>query len=142
MVMQGNLLTAPLSAIKQMGETANVTIQGLGTGITRAASGTLDALVAGIPPLPGTPGAPGAPGAAARGLFPTTQQLLPVNLTQALGQVENLLIPPGLPRPSQVLAGVMPPTTPQPPADAAAPATPVNTGAIASRRQVAERRGL
>ncbi len=135
---QGNLLTAPLSALKQMGETANVTIQGLGTGITRAASGTLDALMAGIPPLPGMPGA------AARGPgFPTAQQLLPANITQALGQVENLLIPPGLPRPTQMLAGVTPPTTPQPPAEPTAPRTPpANTGAMASRRQVAERRGL
>ncbi len=139
MVMgQGNLLTAPLAALKQMGETANVTIQGLGTGITRAASGTLDALAAGIPPLPGLPGtAARAPG------FPTAKQLLPANITQALGQVENLLIPPGLPRPSQLLAGVTPPRTPQPPAETPAPKTPpTDTGALASRRQVAERRGM
>jgi len=111
MVMpRGNPLAAPIAALKQMGETANVTIQGLGTGITRAASGTLDALVAGIPPLPGLPGAP----AAGAGL-PTAQQLLPANLTQALGQVENLLIPPGLPRPTQILRGATRPTPPQPP---------------------------
>ncbi len=138
MTMGGNLLTAPLSAIKQIGEQASASVQGLGSGLTRAASGTLDALAAGLPGLPGLPGA-----AARAPQFPTAQSLLPANLTQALGQVENLLIPPGLPRPSGLIPGVKPPVTEQPPAaEKPAPANGANSGAMASRRQVAERRGM
>ena len=131
-----NPFTAPLSALKQIGEQTNVAIQQLGTGLATAASQGLDAILAGAPPLPGVPGAPArAPG------IPTPQQLLPANLQQALSQVENLLIPPGLPRPSQVMRGAVPtPTPPMPPAPPAeAPPAPP---AMAARRRVAERRGL
>jgi len=131
---QFNPLTAPLSAIKQLGEQANVAIQSIGTGMTRATSQTLDALMGGLPGLPGLPGAAPTP---AMGI-PTPGALLPANLTQALGQVENLLIPPGLPRPSQVLAGVTPTPTPAP--EERPPAT--DAGTIAARRRVVERRGM
>ena len=134
MANQLNPLTAPLSALKQIGEQANVAIQSMGTGITRATSQTLDALMGG---LPGLPGMPGGNGGAPAGI-PKPGALLPANLTQALGQVENLLIPPGLPRPSQVFAGVTPAPTPppeeRPPAD--------DAGTIATRRRVVERRGM
>jgi len=134
---QMNPLTAPLSTVKQIGEQASAAIQSLGTGMTRAASQTLDAVAGAFPPLPGMPGA-----ASKASGFPAPQQLLPANLQQALGQVENLLIPPGLPRPTQILGQAAPPTR-QPPAEQPATNhTPVNTGAMASRRQVAERRGL
>lgn len=135
MANQQNLLTAPLSAIKQMGEQANVTIQSMGTGMTRATSQVLDSLMGGLPALPGMPG--GNAGAPAG--LPTPQTLMPANLQQALGQVENLLIPPGLPRPSQVLTGVVQPP-PAPPAEEA-PA-PANAQATAQRRRVQERRGM
>ena len=137
MANQLNPFTAPLSAIKQMGEQANVAIQSLGTGMTRATSQTLDALMGGLPGLPGMPGA--APAPAMNAGLPMPGALLPANLTQALGQVENLLIPPGLPRPSQVLAGVTP--TPTPPPEERPPA-PANAQAIAQRRRVQERRGM
>jgi len=134
MANQLNPLTAPLSALKQIGEQANVAIQSMGTGITRATSQTLDALMGG---LPGLPGMPGGNGGAPAGI-PKPGALLPANLTQALGQVENLLIPPGLPRPSQVLAGVTPTPTPAP--EERPPAT--DAGTIAARRRVVERRGM
>ena len=133
---QVNPLTAPLSALKQIGEQTSAAIQQVGTGMASAASQTLDAFIAGAPPLPGLPGAPGV---AAR---PNQLQpnLLPANLQQALSQVENILIPPGLPRPTQIMRGVVP--TP-PPAPAAPPAeAPPAPPAIAARRRVAERRGI
>lgn len=136
---QLNPFTAPLSAIKQMGEQANVAIQSLGTGMTRATSQTLDALMGGLPGLPGLPGTPGAPAPAMNAGLPTGA-LMPANLTQALGQVENLLIPPGLPRPSQVLAGVTPPTPTPPPTPP--PVERLDAGTVATRRRVSERRGL
>lgn len=138
MANQVNPLTAPLSAIKTIGEQANVAIQGMGTGMSRAASQTLDALLAGFPGLPGVPGAAARP----TGL-PTPGALLPANLQQALGSIENVLIPPGLPRPSAMIPGLGPPTT-TPPAEEAPPAG--NAGAAAgtqaTRRRVAERRGM
>ena len=131
-----NLFTAPLSALKQIGEQTSLAIQQVGAGFATAASQGLDALIAGVPPVPGVPGVPGAPARA-----PGVPQLLPANLQQALSQVENLLIPPGLPRPTQVMKGAVPtptpPTPPTPPAEAP-PAPP----AVAARRRVAERRGL
>jgi len=133
---QFNPFTAPLTMIKQVGEQASVAIQGLGTGMTTVASQGLDTLIAGVP---GVPGIPGAPAAAPPGV-PTPQQLLPANLQQALGQVENLLIPPGLPRPSQALRAA-PPTPPPAPAAGAQGAEPAPP-AVATRRRVAERRGL
>lgn len=131
-----NPLTAPLTAIKQMGEQTSAAIQSIGTGLTQAASQGIDALISGVP------GVPGVPGAAVKGL-PTPQQLLPANLQQALGQVENLIIPPGLPRPSQALKQAAPTTTQ--PATATAPAatkTSEPSGAQPVRRRVMERRGL
>lgn len=128
-----NPFTAPLTIAKQIGEQASATIQSIGTSMTQAASQGIDAILAGAPPVPGA-----AP--AARAGIPTPQQLLPANLQQAMSQVENLLIPPGLPRPSQALQGQpTPQPQPQPPPTQGAQETPP---AIAQRRRVAERRGL
>ncbi len=132
-----NPLTAPLTMIKQVGEQASATISSLGVSMTQVASQGLDTLISGVPPIPGA-----APGAPAPGI-PTIAQLMPANLQQALGQVENLLIPPGLPRPSQALkAAPAPAPTPTP-----TPTPQPNAGtetppAMAQRRRVAERRGL
>jgi len=132
-----NPFTAPLTMLKQVGEQTSAAIASVGTGMTQAASQGLDALILGVPGLPGVPGVAARPG------IPTPQQLMPANLQQALGQVENLLIPPGLPRPSQVFQ-VQPPPAPAP----AAPPAPPTQGAeavppaMAQRRRVAERRGL
>lgn len=134
---QFNPLAAPLTMIKQVGEQTAAAISSVGTGMTQAASQGLDALITGIPPLPGMPGAAVTPG------IPTPQALMPANLQQAMTQVENLLIPPGLPKPSQAFR-VQPTFTPQPqpqpmPQPTAGAETPP---AMAQRRRVAERRGL
>jgi len=131
---QVNPLTAPLTMIKQVGEQASAAIASVGTSMSQAASQGLDALITGVPPLPGVPGVAARPG------VPTVPSLMPANLQQALGQVENLLIPPGLPRPSQAFkaAPTPTPTPPAPPTQGAQPTPP----AIARRRRVAERRGL
>ena len=120
-----NPLAAPLTAIKQLGEQTNQAIQSLGTGLARSASQGLDALVSGVPPIPGIPGAN------ARAGLPTPQQLMPANLQQVLGQIENVLIPPGLPRPSQALKGAAP--TPAAPT----PQAPAPT-AVSGRRRITE----
>ena len=132
-----NPLTAPLTMIKQVGEQTAATISSLGSGMTQAASQGLDAIITGVPPLPGLPGAQPSPGA------PTPAALMPANLQQAMSQVENLLIPPGLPKPSQALRA-QPTPRPQPqPTPAAQPTAGVETPpAMAQRRRVAERRGL
>lgn len=127
-----NPLAAPLTAIKQLGEQTNQAIQSLGIGMARSASQGLDALITGAPPIPGLPGAAGA------GL-PTPQQLLPVNLAQALGQIENVLIPPGLPRPSQAMKGVVP--TPAAPTPQPQPTQPTPQ-AVTGRRRISELGGM
>ncbi len=132
-----NPLTAPLTMIKQVGEQASTAIQSVGLGMTQMASQGLDTLITGVP------GLPGAPGVAARPGIPTPQQLMPANLQQALGQVENLLIPPGLPRPSQAFKAAPTPVPTPPPTPAAVTQGAQETPpAMAQRRRVAERRGL
>lgn len=122
-----NPLTAPFSTLKQIGEQANVAIQSLGTGMARAASQGFDALASGAPPLPGVPGAAGAP------QLPSPQALMPANLQATLSQIENVVIPAGLPRPSQMAGqpAFQPPA--QPPA---APAPPPGGQAITGRRRI------
>jgi len=138
---QLNPFTAPLSVIKQIGEQANASIQAVGTSMTQAASGTLDAFMSGLPPFPGTPTPAPAPAAQGRSPgIPALQQLMPANLQQAMSQVENLLIPPGLPRLSQMVTGLPAPAPAPPPA--APPAAPPNAQAVAARRRVQERRGM
>lgn len=100
-----NPLVAPLQAMKQIGEQANMGIQSLGTGLAQTASMGLDTLMSAAPALPGVPGVaagvPGVPG-------------LPNNIKQVLSQVENVIIPAGLPRLSQMAP--QPPAQQQPPA--------------------------
>ncbi|MBA7709242.1 hypothetical protein ES703_118155 [subsurface metagenome] len=132
---QINPLTAPLTMIKQVGEQASAAISSMGAGLSQTVSQGLDTFIAGVPPLPGVPGVAAAPG------VPAVPSLMPANLQQALGQVENLLIPPGLPRPSQAFRAAPAPAPPP-------PAPPTNQGAqptppaVAQRVRVAERRGL
>jgi len=133
---QVNPLTAPLTMLKQVGEQASAAIASVGTSMSMAASQGLDTLITGVPPLPGAPGVAAAPG------IPTPAQLMPANLQQALGQVENLLIPPGLPRPTQAFRAVPTPTPTPTPTPAVAQGAQPTPPAMAQRRRVAERRGL
>jgi len=122
-----NPLSAPLSSLKQMGAQGVQSVNALNTGIVSTLNQGIDALIMGVPPLPGVPGA-----AAGAGILPT--QILPANLTQALGQIENVLIPPGLPRPSAMVAGAQPqPPAPTPPA----PVTP-SPRAVSGLRRITE----
>lgn len=128
-----NPFAAPLGLLKQIGEQANVTIQSFGTSMSQAASSGLDMLMGAAPPLPGVPGNTAARLAGPPQL-PSLQQLLPANLAQALTQIEQVAIPAGLPRLSQMM-GARPPT-PTPPAPTPTPPAPT------ARRRVAERRGI
>ncbi len=132
-----NPLAAPLMGLKQISTQSLQAVNGLNTSFVTALNQGVDALIAGAPPLPGVPGA------AATGGLPSPQSLLPGNLTQALSQIENVLIPPGLPKPSQAMAGagVTPPAAPPtPPAtpQASTPQAPAPSG----RRVVTQMRGL
>jgi hypothetical protein len=134
-----NPLAAPLSTLKQLGEQANLSIQSLGGGLAKTASQGLDALISGVPALPGVPGA-----AAGGGAFPTPASLMPANLQQALSNIENVIIPPGMTKPSSLLAGT--PLAPAAPAPAAptptAPTAPAPSSAVTGRRQTVVMRGL
>lgn len=129
-----NPLAAPLTSLKQIGSQAVQSINSLNTGLSTTLNQGLDALISGTPPLPGLPG-----GQAAGGGFPSPASLLPSNLSQALSQVENMLIPPGLTKPSSLLKT----TTPAAPAETTTPAatpaaTPTPTQAVATtgRRRI------
>lgn len=124
-----NPFTAPLTAIKQIGEQTTSAINSMGTGLSQAASQGIDALISGTPPIPGVTQT-GAGG------IPTPAQLMPANLQQALGRVQNLLIPQGLGRPT---------VTPTPTVTETAPPAatePVDNAPVVVRQQIIERRGL
>ncbi len=130
-----NPLTAPLSMVKQIGEQSVQTVQSVQTSMAQAVSQTLDSLISGAPALPGVPGA------AAKGGLPSPASLMPANIQQVLGQVENLIVPPGLPKPTQVMGGITPPAV-TPPATQPAQ-TPTQQGSTAvGYRKVLERRGI
>ena len=139
-----NPLAALATTARQVGEQANATLKGLGDSLTQTTSQLL-ATAAQAPGLPGLPGLPaGIPGlTAARGsshrgnpngnqLFPTPQQLVPAGLLQAFSGIEDVVIPRGLPRPSQVLLGVTPARRPGAPV-AEVPVTPMVPVAVTER---------
>ena len=132
-----NPLAAPLSSLKQMGTQAVQGLNSLNTGLSTTLNQGIDALIMGAPPIPGMPGAP----AAGVGL-PTPQQLMPANLAQALGQIENVLIPPGMPRPSQALGGVGAPIPTPLPQPTPTPSGQPTAQAVSGRRRITELGGL
>ncbi len=134
-----NPLAAPLTTLKQIGEQANLSIQSLGTGFAKTASQGLDALISGTPALPGLPG-----GQAVGGGFPSPASLMPANLQQALSQIENVIIPPGMPKPSSIIPGAPAAAALGAPLAPAAPppTAPAPSAAVTGRRQTVVLRGL
>jgi hypothetical protein len=68
-----------------------------------------------LPPLPGTTQANGSKNGNGNGgnpgnggALPSLRQLVPAQALQAVSQVEDVVIPVGFPRPSQVLLGARP----------------------------------
>lgn len=125
-----NPLAALANTARQIGEQANNTLQGVGNSLTQATSQLLATAakgpgLPGLPlRLPGIPGLGGGGGSTHRG----NSNGFPAGLISAFTGIEDVVIPRGLPRPSQVLLGlggpkktaeVEEPAAPVPPAPAA-----------------------
>lgn len=133
-----NPLTAIANTARTFNEQANVTLKSLSDTVTQASNNLLTGLAQGLPGLPalggGNPGRGNPNGGAAA--VPSIQTLL-----APFSQLEDVLLPPGLPRPSQVLLGTAPrprPAAATPPANERVdmPAPPP------ARLRVTERRGV
>lgn len=79
--MGDNLLTAPLTTIKQLGEQGNQAIQSLGNNMANVASKSIDTLVQKAPTLPGMGGGGGG----------GSESLAPASLTKVISKVEEVL---------------------------------------------------
>ncbi len=150
---QFNPLATLATSARQLNEQANQVVKSLGDSITQTTNQLLASAAQGLPALPPLPGAQasnpgnnpgnhrgnpngGNPNGAPNGGFPTLQQLIPAQAIQAVSQVEDVLLPPGLPRPSQALlqaTGAKPRRqAPAPAAESpAAPATSARVGVTA-----------
>lgn len=106
-----NPLAAPLQSLSQLGVQLSQGLQSLGSNLTTSLSQGLQTLAQGMPPLPGLPGAQAQGGLPQ---LPTPQSLMPANLTQALSQIENVVIPQGLPKPSALMGQMPAPAAEQP----------------------------
>ncbi len=123
--MGDNILTAPLTALKQLGEQSNMSIQSLGSGMANIASKGIDKVVQSVPPLPGMPSGG------------KSLSLSPSSLTNVLARVEDVLPSGGL-KLSQKMGK---------PASSAAPEVPNGTAAKATvtaqrNSQIIEMRGM
>ena len=98
MTMQ-NPVALAANTVRQLGETANQTVQSLGNQLAATSSTLLSGLAGGSGPL----ALPGISGANGGGLLPAPQQLVPTQALQALSQLENAVLPAGLPRPAAML---------------------------------------
>ena len=117
MTMQ-NPVALAANTLRQIGESANQTVMSIGTQFAQVNSQLLRGLATGAPPFPlglppipglatlvngGNPGHNGNGIPGPLGLLPTPQQFIPRPAIQAIAQLENALLPAGLPRPAQVL---------------------------------------
>lgn len=136
-------LTNPLVAIantaRTFNEQANTTVKALSDSITQASNTVLTGLAQGLPGLPGLGGGnPGRGNTHNGGAVNIAQQLL-----APFSQLEDVLLPPGLPRPSQVLLGTG--RAPAPRVQEAAAASNAKDAppppAAPARARVPERRG-
>ena len=135
-----NPVALAANTLRQIGESGNQAVMGLGNTLSQTASQLLrglgggGALPFGLPNLPGLPGLgnaggsshnngnPNGNGAGPLGL-PAIGALIPAQAVQAVTQLEAAVLPPGLPRPAAILMqalGVGQAPTPEP--------TPVETG--------------
>ncbi len=129
------------NAAKTLNEQANITVKSLSDGFTQATSQLLTQAAQGLPGLPVVPGQ-----AAARG-----NQAPLAGLQQIVApftQLEDVVLPAGLPRPSQLLLGAAAPARPRAPAAPTQPAAPAAErqptppAAPVRPRGVSERRGV
>lgn len=130
---QVNPLAALASSARQINEQANQVVKSLGDSFTQTTNQLLTSAAQGLPALPPLPGAQQQSSHNQRGnpngpnqfpQFPGPQQLIPTQALQAVSQVEDVILPPGLPRPSQALlqaAGVRPRRAPAPPMEEVPP---------------------
>jgi hypothetical protein len=115
---QFNPLEPLTTAARQFNEQANLAARGLGDSLTQTAN-TLLQVPAQLPlalPLPNGVGGrrnnPGNSNGNPNGggqLFPALDQLVPTQALQPLTQVEDVVIPAGLPRPTRVLLDALGP---------------------------------
>lgn len=128
-----NPVALAANTVRQLGETANQTVQSLGNQLAQTSSTLLSGLANGAGPLP----LPGISGANGGGPLPTPQQLVPTQALQAISQLENAVLPAGLPRPAAMLlqasAGVTAAMNGNGQAETRAP-TPSTAGIPAERR--------
>ncbi len=102
--MTMNPISLAANTARQGGETLNQTVQSLQNSVAQTSSTVLQGLAAGVPSLP-LPGIAAAPG----GGLPVPTQAL-----QALSQLENAVLPAGVPGPAGALLRAVAPG--QPPA--------------------------
>ncbi len=119
--MAQNPVAVAANTLRTLGDGGTQALSQLTNQLTRAASQLLGGVANGGPggvPLPlGLPTLPvlaaenGANGAAGNGPLglPGIQQLIPIQAIQALGQLENAVVPPGVPRVSALLLGIAQP---------------------------------
>lgn len=115
--MAQNPVALAANTLRTLGDGGTQAISQLGNQLTRAASQLLGGVAGGPGGVPLPLGLPALPGIAANGNgaangplgLPGLQQLVPIQAIQALGQLENAVVPPGLPRVSALLLGIAQP---------------------------------
>lgn len=121
---QFNPLATLATSARQLNEQANQAVKSLGDSFIQTTNQLLATAAQGLPPLPPLPGAQATNPVNSRGnpnggnqfpQLPTPQQLIPAQALQAVSQVEDVLLPPGIPRPSQALLQATRPRRPAPP---------------------------
>ena len=138
---QFNPLATLASSARVMGEQANTAIKSLGDAFSQSTSQLLSTAAQAVPPLPGAPGGQqGNPNRGNPGPQAQLPSLIPTQALRAFSQVEEIVLPKGLPRPSAALlqaAGVQPapaaarepaPTPPAPPPPTAVSRIPERRG--------------
>jgi hypothetical protein len=135
MTMPQNPIAMGANVLRQIGETANQTVMTLGNQFAQTNSQILRGIATGAPPglpLPGAAGNPGNPNGQL-GLFPLGNGAaagplglpLPTEALRSINQLENSILPAGLPRPSAVLLAA---ANGRPPAEAVEEAVAPMTG--------------